>query len=178
MLRRTLFYIIIGLSLTTISCKDSKKSNSDKKAKVEQPAPQPLPEIPHSDNPVDGQPNDGNQNPGFSEGETEYVHVSRKFCLKVIHGKYIQVFFVMTLTLTKSIKPTDGAKQKQHTDILVTDMEPTLLVRCSSTTQTITLLIIINVKVDTLTLSNTITVSKKIYFASLLNYTSFLSYHK
>ena len=89
MLGHTLFYIIVGLSLTTMSCKDSKKSNSDKKAKIEQPAPQPLPEIPHSDNPVDGQPNDGNQNPGFSEGETEYVHVSRKFCLKVIHGKYI-----------------------------------------------------------------------------------------
>ena len=71
-----------------MSCKDSKKSNSDKKAKVEQPAPQPLPEIPHSDNPEDREPNDGNQNPGFSEVK-QYVHVSRKFCLKVIHGKYI-----------------------------------------------------------------------------------------
>ena len=89
MLRRTLFYIVIGLSLTTISCKDSKKSNSDNKAKTEVPAPQPLPEIPHSDNPVDGKPNDGNQNPGFSDGERRNVTVSRKFCIKVIHGKYI-----------------------------------------------------------------------------------------
>ena len=88
MLGQRLLYVMLSLSLLTISCKGSNNSSSDNKKKVEEPRPpisQPLPEIPHDQDPID----DDSRDPDFSDAEKVYVKVSRKFCLKVIHGKYI-----------------------------------------------------------------------------------------
>ena len=87
MLGQRLLYVILSLSLLTISCKGSNNSSSDNKKKMEEPRypiSQPLPEMPHDrDQLMTTVAID------FSDAKRSTLKFSRKFCLKVIHGKYI-----------------------------------------------------------------------------------------